>query len=351
VSAGATDAGRAAPAADAPNDAAARADAPRARIAAAGAGRMGRGIAIAFAWGGHEVDLVDLKPRDPAASARLAADARAEIASSLAMLAELGAMPADAIDRLLARIRFVAEPEARDALAAADVVFEAVPETLEAKREAFARLSADCRPDAILASTTSTILVTDLVPMASRPARLLNAHWLNPAYVIPLVELSTHAGTDPAVVARLRAMLEDIGKVPVVCGPAPGYIVPRLQALIMNEAARMVDEGVATAEEIDRATRYGLGLRFAAIGVVEFIDFGGNDILYHASRYLSRTLSPERYTAPAIVDRLMAEGRNGLRDGAGFFDYRDRDVAAYRKDVLSRTLAMLRHAGLQRPPR
>lgn len=323
----------------------------RARIAAAGAGRMGRGIAIAFAWGGHDVDLVDLKPRDATASARLAADAHAEIAQSLAMLAELGAMPTDAIDRLLARIRFVAEPDARAALAAADVVFEAVPETLEAKREAFARLSADCRPDAILASTTSTILVTDLVPMVTIPGRLLNAHWLNPAYVIPLVEISVHAGTDPAVVARLRAMLEDVGKVPVVCGPAPGYIVPRLQALIMNEAARMVDEGVATAEEIDRATRYGLGLRFAAIGVVEFIDFGGNDILYHASRYLSRTLSPERYTAPAIVDRLMAEGRNGLRDGEGFFDYRDRDVAAYRKDVLSRTLAMLRHAGLQRPPR
>jgi 3-hydroxybutyryl-CoA dehydrogenase len=127
--------------------------------------------------------------------------------------------------------------------------------------------------------------------------------------------------------------------------------VPRLQALMMNEAARMVDEGVATAEEIDRATRYGLGLRFAAIGVVEFIDFGGNDILYHASRYLAATLSPERYTAPAVVDRMMREGRNGLRDGRGFHDYRDVDVAAYRKDVLSRTLAMLRHAGLQRPPR
>lgn len=327
------------------------AEPPRARIAAAGAGRMGRGIAIAFSWGGHEVDLVDLKPRAAAAATRLADDARAEIASSLATLAELGAMPADAIERLLARIRFVAEPGASEALAAADVVFEAVPETLDAKRDAFARLSRDCRPDAILASTTSTILVTDLVPMVDDARRLLNAHWLNPAYVIPLVELSTHPGCDPAVVARLRALLEDVGKVPVVCGPAPGYIVPRLQALMMNEAARMVDEGVATAEEIDRATRYGLGLRFAAIGVVEFIDFGGNDILYHASRYLAATLSPERYIAPAVVDRMMREGRNGLRDGRGFHDYRDVDVAAYRKDVLSRTLAMLRHAGLQRPPR
>jgi len=322
----------------------------RPRIAAAGAGRMGRGIALAFAWAGHEVDLIDLKPRPPAAWAALAAEARTEMAASLAQLESLGAAPPGAGARVLARIRLVPEADAGTALGAAAVVFEAVPETLEAKREAFARLSARCAPDAILASTTSTILVTSLVPMVADARRLLNAHWLNPAYVIPLVELSVHPGTDPSVTIRLRTLLEAIGKVPVVCGPAPGYIVPRLQALIMNEAARMIEDGVATAEDIDRATRYGLGLRFAAIGVVEFIDFGGNDILYHASRHLAAALGPERYTAPPIVDRLMHEGRNGLRSGEGFYDYRGRDLAAYRRDVLSRTLAMLRHVGLQRPP-
>ena len=103
-------------------------------------------------------------------------------------------------------------------------------------------------------------------------------HWLNPAYVIPVVEISTHPGTDAAAVARTREIMESAGKLPVVCGVAPGYIVPRLQALVMNEAARMVEEGVASAEEIDKATRFGLGLRFAALGVVEFIDFGGYDI-------------------------------------------------------------------------
>jgi 3-hydroxybutyryl-CoA dehydrogenase len=269
----------------------------------------------------------------------------------LATLVELGALDAAARERVLERISCVAAPDAASALARADVVFEAVPETLDAKRETFARLSAECRPDAILASTTSTILVTDLVPMVTDPRRLLNAHWLNPAYLIPLVELSVHPALDPDVLARMRTLLETLGKVPVVCGATPGYIVPRLQALIMNEAARMVDEGVATAAEIDRATRYGLGLRFAAIGVVEFIDYGGNDILHHASRYLAETLSPERYTAPPVIGRMMAEGRNGLREGRGFYEYGGRDVAAYRRDVLSRTLAMLRHAGLQRPPR
>ena len=138
---------------------------------------------------------------------------------------------------------------------------------------------------------------------------------------------------------------------PVLCAAAPGYIVPRLQALIMNEAARMVEEGVASPEDIDRATRYGLGLRFAALGVIEFIDYGGNDILYYASRYLAERLSRERYQAPAIVERLMREGRNGLRSGEGFYDYRGRDLQAYRRDVLGRTLGQLRHAGLYRPPR
>ena len=321
------------------------------RVATVGAGRMGRGIALAFAYGGYDIDVVDLKERSVAEWARLSAEASEDMKSSLRMLAELGAIPQDAVPRLLGRIHLFPERESPARLAAADVIFEGVTETLAAKKQAFARICASCRTDALLASTTSTILVTDLIPFVTHPERLLNAHWLNPAYVIPLVELSVHPGTASATVARLRGLLEDIGKVPVVCGPTPGYIVPRLQALIMNEAARMIEEGAATAEEIDKATRLGLGLRFAAIGVVEFIDYGGNDILYHASRYLSETISRERYAAPEIVKRLMDEGHVGLKSGQGFYDYRERDVRTYRKDVLARTLGMLRQSGLQRPPR
>lgn len=320
------------------------------KIAAIGAGRMGRGIALAFAYAGHEVLLVDLKPRPREAWERLEREALDEMGGSLDMLAELGAMPADAVQRVLARIHFLGAGEA-GAVEQAEILFEAVPETLEAKREAFSRISQLARDDAILASTTSTILVTDLAPLVTRPERLLNAHWLNPAYLIPLVELSVHPGTRHEVVAKLRAVLEDAGKVPVVCGPTPGYIVPRLQALVMNEAARMVEEGAATPEDIDKATRYGLGLRFAAIGVIEFIDYGGNDILYYASRYLAETVSRERYAAPENVQRLMREGQLGLKSGRGFYDYRGRDGRAYRKDVLARTLGELRQAGLHRPPR
>lgn len=320
------------------------------RIACVGAGRMGRGIAIAFAYAGLPVALIDLKPRSDEAWLRLCADAIGEIETSLNALAQLGAVPADAVARIAARVQLVRHEQADAALAQATTIFEGVPEILDAKREALARVCAAAHPEAIIASTTSTILVTDLVPMVTYPERLINAHWLNPAYVIPLVELSAHDGTSPGVRQRLTALLEGIGKVTVMCGPTPGYIVPRLQALIMNEAARLVEEGAATPQDIDKATRYGLGLRFAAMGVVEFIDFGGNDILHHASRYLSRTLSAERYTAPAVVGRLMAEGHNGLKDAQGFYDYRDTDVPAYRRDVLQRTLGMLKHAGLFKPP-
>ena len=320
------------------------------RFVAVGAGRMGRGIAIAFAYAGYRIALVDLRQRPREAFDALAAEARAEIRGSLDGLARLGALREDQVEPIAARVEIVDAAGAAAALADAELVFEGVPETLEAKREAFALLNRLCRADAILTSTTSSILVTQLAELVDRPARFLNMHWLNPAYVIPVVELSTHPGTDAAVVTRLRAIMEGIGKLPVLCGAAPGYIVPRLQALIMNEAARMMEEGVASAEEIDKATRYGLGLRFAALGVVEFIDFGGSDILHHASREMAGSVSRERYTAPAIVDRMVAEGKLGLKTGSGFYDYAGRDVAAYRRDVLARTLGMLRHAGLWKAP-
>ena len=323
------------------------ADAPP-RLAAVGAGRMGRGIAIACAWAGHRIALIDLRRRDAGAWRALSDDARAEIDASLRSLAELGALRHEQVAAVAARVQLVAAAAAPAALAAAELVFEGVPERFEAKREAFAQLGDECRADAILTSTTSSILVSQLAEIVRRPERFLNMHWLNPAYVIPVVELSTHAGTAPEVLARTKALLESIGKVPIVCGPTPGYIVPRLQALVMNEAARMVEEGAASAEEIDKATRFGLGLRFAALGVVEFIDVGGVDILHHASREMAASVDAARYAAPAIVGAHVAANRLGLKTGSGFYDYAGRDVAAYRRDVLARTLAMVRHAGLWR---
>ena len=318
-------------------------------FAAVGAGRMGRGIAIAFAYAGHRINLVDLRVRTDAAWQALATEIRDEIQASLRSLVELDALDEALLEPIAARISLIRAPEARPALAEADMVFECVPETLSAKQDAFSVISESCSAQAILTSTTSSILVTDLARLVQRPAQFLNIHWLNPAYLIPVVELSCHPGTAPEVRDRAQSIVLAIGKVPVVCGAAPGYIVPRLQALIMNEAARMVEEGVATAEEIDKATRYGLGLRFAALGVVEFIDYGGCDILYHASRELSHSVDAARYAAPQILGDMMRDHRLGLKTASGFYDYTGRDLVQYRRDALARTLAMTRHAGTFRP--
>ena len=321
-----------------------------ARFVAVGAGRMGRGIAIAFAYAGHRIAVVDLRHRSPDSWQRLRDEAQAEIAASLDGLERLGAIDAGQADAIAARIELVDAAGAAAALRNAELVFEGVTETVDAKRDAFAQIARHATDDAILTSTTSSILVTQLVPFVARPERFLNMHWLNPAYLIPVVEMSPHPGTDPAVVERVKTLMESIGKLPVLCGPTPGYIVPRLQALVMNEAARMIEEGAASAEEIDKATRYGLGLRFAALGVVEFIDVGGSDILHHASREMAASIDAHRYAAPAIVSRMVDEGRLGLKSGSGFYDYAGVDAAAYRRDVLARTLAMLRHVGHWRPP-
>ena len=167
---------------------------------------------------------------------------------------------------------------------------------------------------------------------------------------MPLVEVSPGKHTDPAVTERVKTLLENVGKVPVVCAARPGYIVPRIQALAMNEAARMVEEGVASAEDLDKAIKYGFGIRFAVLGMLEFIDWGGGDILYYASRYLTGALGSERFASPQIVERNMAEGRIGLKTGAGFMNYEGLDVEAYRRERLKAFVALLGHFGLNRPP-
>jgi 3-hydroxybutyryl-CoA dehydrogenase len=225
-----------------------------------------------------------------------------------------------------------------------------VPETVEAKSVAFAVIDKVAAKDAIIASTTSTFLSTELSGYSKRPSRFLNAHWLNPAFIVPLIELSATDDTDRGVMAEFKAVLESIGKVPVECKASPGYIVPRIQALAMNEAARLVEEGVASAEDIDKAVKYGFGFRFAVLGLLEFIDWGGGDILFYASRYLSGAMKDPRFEAPEIVNRNMAQGRNGLRDGKGFYDFTTMDVPAYRQQRLSEFLKMLEQTGLSRPP-
>ena len=319
-------------------------------IACVGAGRMGRGIAHAFAYAGPEVRLIDGKPRDSQAQQRLAGESKAEIRGTLAQIAEIGGFDAKAIDGIMARITLHPFDDMQQALKGVRYIFEAVPETEEAKRAAFATIDRAAETYAIVASTTSTFLSTQLSALSGRPKLFLNAHWLNPAFIVPLIELSPTPETDRAVVEEFKALLTSIGKVPVECSASPGYIVPRIQALAMNEAARLVEEGVASVEDIDKAVKYGFGFRFAILGLLEFIDWGGGDILYYASRNMSDAMNDKRFEAPKIVHDNMTGGRNGLRDGKGFYDYAGTDVGAYRRERLAAFLHALKEAGLARPP-
>lgn len=322
----------------------------RALIACLGAGRMARGIAVMFAYAGHPVTIVDVKVRDQAGFGKTADEAVGEVEATLRTLAQFGLFPPAAVGQIVRRVSVIREADAAATLGGAAVIFECVPEVLDLKRDVLARASAAAGPQPIIASTTSTILVDDLSIAVAAPERFLNAHYLNPAFLVPLVEVSPGAGTDPGVVEQLKGLLESIGKVPVVCAARPGFIVPRIQALAMNEAARLVEEGVASAADVDKAIKYGFGLRFAVLGLLEFIDWGGGDILYYASRYLTGALQNDRYAAPDIVEHNMHEGRIGLRTRKGFLDYENLDVEAYRRERLHAFVKLLEHFEIMRRP-
>lgn len=319
-------------------------------IAAVGAGRMGRGLAHVFAYAGHDIRLLDIKERPADDFAALKEEAQADIWRSVGLMASLGRIDKTDIDGILARVSVLPLDRAAEALGEAELVLEGVPEVLDAKERAFAIACAHAASDAIVASTTSTILVDELASFVDGPERFLNAHWLNPAFLIPLVELSVGAKTSPAVVDRLKSLLEAVGKVPVVLKASPGFAVPRVQSLAMSEAARAVQEGVASAEELDKAYRVGFGLRFAILGLIEFIDWGGNDILYYAGHYMKDAFGSDRFEVPETVEKYMKEGRNGLREGRGFYDYGDIDVDAYQLETLRKLIDLIDHLGLMAPP-
>jgi 3-hydroxybutyryl-CoA dehydrogenase len=166
-------------------------------VACLGAGRMGRGIAVAFAYAGHAVTMIDVKARSEEQFATLEAEALGEVRKTLASLARFGLLKDKDADAVVTRVAVAPAQNMAAALAGAGIVFEGVPEVVDLKREVLATASKCVAPDVIIASTTSTILVDDISGSVERPERFLNVHWLNPAYLIPLVEISPGAATDP----------------------------------------------------------------------------------------------------------------------------------------------------------
>ena len=315
------------------------------RILAAGAGRMGRGIAHMFSYAGYPVTLLDVKDRDEGGFRQLADAALAEIETNMMFLSGFGFISPEQVASALELIRVEPRTGAEGELGAADVIIEAVPETREAKQAALELVGEHARYDAVVTSTTSSMLVTELNQWVKRPDRFLNTHFLNPAYLIPLVEVSPSPETSESVIEDIIALYEAIGKVPVRCSASPGMIIPRLQSLLMAEACRMVEEGVATPADLDKAITHGFGPRYATLGVMEFIDWGGVDILYYAGHYLSKALDSPRHAPPEEVTKMMEDGRKGMREGQGYYDFRDMDVDAWQKEKLTRFVTLLGSLG------
>jgi 3-hydroxybutyryl-CoA dehydrogenase len=322
----------------------------RARIAVVGPGRMGVGIAQVFAFAGHEVDLIDIKERSESDTERVLNEASKQIQNNLEFMASLNLLDKSVVKLILNKIHFHDSSKLETILLHVDIVFEAVPEVLDVKKVTFTRISSSIRDHALIASTTSTILVDTLAAFVTRPERFLNTHWLNPAYLMPLVEVSPSAYTKPDVLQEMLVILESVGKIPVTCAASPGFIVPRIQALAMNEAARLVAEGVATPEDIDKATRVGFGIRFAIFGLLEFIDWGGGDILYYADNYLEKALESNRFAAPEIISEKMKNGHIGMKTGKGFYDFSSQDVLAYQQETMKKFVDLIKHLGLLPSP-
>lgn len=292
-----------------------------------GPGRMGIGIATALLAGrpGLRVVLLDVKDRNPGRENEALERARAEVERNLVLLRDLGELAGNPAERMegLALTR-----EVNEDLKACAVVFEVLPERPELKQSFLKNTEAAFEQNAIIASSTSTIHLSTFCEAARHPERIVIAHWLNPAFIIPLVEVATGEQTAHWASEGILRFLEETGKIPVELRDSAGFIVPRIQVAAMNEAIRIIEEGVANPATVDTAIKAGFGFRLAVMGLVEFIDLGGLDILYHASRYLYGELGLEQYKPLSSVTEKMERGEVGPRSGMGYYDYTGVDTDA-----------------------
>ena len=221
-----------------------------------GPGRMGVGIALPFALHHFEVTLIDLKARSAEEYERVRKRAEQDVGSTLNFLGRIGRLK-ESLEKIGSNIAFSRDLDKHHF--EGGFIFEAIPERPDLKLALLRRISPCLRQDTIIASTTSTIDLKTLKAGLTHPGNLLITHWLNPAFIIPLVEIARTEETNSDAVDRMKALLERIGKVPVVLKDSPGFIIPRIQAVAMNEAIHLLEEGVATAEDIEPPSRTASG--------------------------------------------------------------------------------------------
>jgi 3-hydroxybutyryl-CoA dehydrogenase len=284
-------------------------------IAVIGAGIMGRGIAHVAALGGYRTILEDILP----ASLRRAED---EIRGNLDKAIELGKVSKADADAALGRLEYASTVE--DAAREADLVIEAVPEEMESKIEIFTLLDKICRPHTILASNTSSLSVTEMASVTYRARKILGMHFFNPVHKMKLLEIVRALETDDETIAAGVEVGRRMGKEVVVIKESPGFITSRINAMIGNEAFYMLEEGIASAADIDKALKLGLN---HPMGPFEMVDLVGLDTRLHILEYLHKSLGEKFRPAPLLV-QYVKEGRLGRKSGKGVFDYPERATSA-----------------------
>jgi 3-hydroxybutyryl-CoA dehydrogenase len=277
-------------------------------IGIVGAGTMGHGIAQVFAQHGFTVHLVDL---DPAALDR----ARGAIEKSLGKFVDKGLLTPDGRDAALERLH---PGTSLDPLADVDCVVEAIVEARDAKRTLFARLDTLTRPDAILASNTSSISITEIAAATSRPQQVCGLHFMNPVPLMPLVELIRGQATSDETMAVARGLCERLGKTGVEANDYPGFIANRILMPMINEAAFALMEGVGTAEAIDAVMTLGMN---HPMGPLTLADFIGLDVCVAILDVMHEGFGDPKYRACPLLRRLVAAGHLGRKSGRGFYVY------------------------------
>jgi len=274
-----------------------------------GAGTMGNGIAQVCAMAGLEVGLYDLKEE-------FLERACARIGKSLGRLADKGRLDRTGAEKALARIHPSTSLDA--ACGSADLVVEAVPEDLALKSALWKEVETRVSDEALLATNTSSLSIDALAVSLRRPGRFLGLHFFNPVPVIALLEIVSGSGTDPGTIETARALALRLGKEPIVVRNSPGFASSRLGIALAMEAIRMLEEGVAGAEDIDRAME--LGYRHP-MGPLRLTDLVGLDVRLGIARYLAETLG-DRFRPPALLEEMVAEGRLGRKSGQGFYSWK-----------------------------
>jgi len=284
-------------------------------IAVIGAGTMGRGIAHVAALGGYRTVLEDVLP----AALRKAQD---EIRGNLDKAVELKKVSADDATAALGRIEYASSPE--EAAREADLVIEAVPEEMESKIEIFTLLDKVCRPGTILASNTSSLSITEIASVTYRPKKCVGMHFFNPVHKMKLLEIVRALETDEETLAAAAEVGRRMGKEVVVIRESPGFITSRINAMIGNEAFYMLQEGIASAGDIDKALKLGLN---HPMGPFELVDLVGLDTRLHILEYLHRTLGEKYRPSPLLVQYVKA-GRLGRKSGRGVYEYPEKPAHA-----------------------